>query len=103
MICVLGDWDNVDTCEGIFFTTKAIYVNSPKNDEKRFRVRYDDIKELDLLKLTNKLNIKDYENKTHRITTPLWNAYTIKLFSTNLLLLLYCKVKVAIYDISSIG
>lgn len=80
LICILGEWENLDICEGIFFTTTAIYVNSPKNEEKRFRVRYDDIKELDLLKLTNKLRIVDYDGKTHRITTSLWNAYAIKLF-----------------------
>lgn len=78
LICILGDWASV--CEGIIFTTKAIYVNTPKNDPKKFRVRYDDITELNLLKNINVLRITDYENSVYRINTPLWNAYTIKLF-----------------------
>lgn len=81
IICILSDWANVETCEGIIFTTKAIYVNTPKNGkQKKFRVRYDDIKELTVYKNTNKLNIVDYEDKHFWIETKLWNAYTIKLF-----------------------
>src|SRR5690606_16176841 len=44
VICVLGDWRNV--AEGIFFTDQALYVNTPKNSMKQFRLRYDEIKEI---------------------------------------------------------
>ena len=44
VICVLGDWESV--AEGIIFTDRAIYVNSPKNKDKKFKVRYDEIKSL---------------------------------------------------------
>lgn len=80
LICILGDWASVDTCEGIIFTTKALYVNTPKNDPKKFRIRYDDITKLELLKNINVLRITDYEDAIYRINTPLWNVYTIKLF-----------------------
>lgn len=80
LICILGDWANVKTCEGIIFTSKAIYVNSPKNNPKKFRVRYDDITNMELSKSSNTLQITDYDNSIHSINTPLWNAYTIKLY-----------------------
>lgn len=79
LICVLGDWETV--CEGIFFTTKAIYMNSPKNGkDKKFRIRYDDIQTINLYKNINELSIIDYEGKYFHIETKLWNAYTIYLF-----------------------
>ena len=53
VICVLGDWKGVT--EGIFFTTKAIYVDSSKNKGKSFRVRYDDITELKYYKWTRRI------------------------------------------------
>ena len=75
LICVLGDWDSVS--EGIFFTTKALYVNSPKNHSKKFRVRYDDITKLTYNPLINWLTIYDYENKKYIINSKLWNVGTI--------------------------
>lgn len=78
LICVLGDWGNV--AEGIFFTSKAIYVNSPKNQDKRFRVRYDDIIKLKFYTGIKELAITDYDNKTYYITTKLWDVGTIKKF-----------------------
>ena len=78
LICVLGDWDTV--AEGIFFTTKAIYVSSPKNKEKRFRVRYDDIIELKHYPGIRELAITDYREKTYYITTKIWDVGTIKRF-----------------------
>lgn len=80
LICILGDWANIETCEGIMFTTKAMYMNSPKNEYKKFRIRYDDIKEMTLFKNLNKLSIIDYDDRYYRVTTKYWNAYTIKMF-----------------------
>lgn len=78
LICVLADWKRV--AEGIYFTTKAIYIDTPKNKKKYFRVRYDDIVELDHSWGSNTLEIVDYYGKAFKITTPLWDAYTIKVF-----------------------
>ena len=78
LICILCDWESV--AEGIFFTSKAMYVNSPKNKVKSFRIRYDDIVEMILFKSSNELIIKDYRDKMYTINTKLWNAYAIKLF-----------------------
>jgi|LSQX01.3.fsa_nt_gb uncharacterized protein YcfJ len=78
LICILGDWDSI--AEGIFFTSKAIYVNSPKNQDKRFRVRYDDITQLKYFSAIKELAITDYDNNTYFITTKIWNVGTIKKF-----------------------
>lgn len=40
----MGDWES--DAEGIVFTDKAIYVNSPKNETKQFSARYNEIDEL---------------------------------------------------------
>lgn len=78
LICVLADW--ADIAEGIFFTTKAVYVDSPKNAMRRFRVRYDDIVKLKLYSERNVLEITDYDHNVYRITTKLWNIGSIKIF-----------------------
>lgn len=78
LICTLCDWET--NAEGIFFTSKAIYVNSSKNKLKKFRIRYDDITELKCYKNLNELDIKDYQNITYSINTKLWNAHSIKIF-----------------------
>ena len=44
VICGLFDWTTV--AEGIFFTDKEIYLNSPKNSEKNFIISYKDITDL---------------------------------------------------------
>ena len=43
IICVMGEWDSV--AEGIILTDESIYVNSPKNKDKQYSVRYDKIKD----------------------------------------------------------
>lgn len=78
LICVLGDWNEI--AEGIFFTSKAIYVNSPKNEDKKFRVRYDDITDMTYYSNLKDLLIRDYEGKRYTINTPLWNVHSIKIF-----------------------
>ena len=78
LICILGDWYTV--AEGIFFTTKAIYINSPKNQDKKFRVRYDDIVEIKHYLSIQEIAITVYDNKTYYITTKIWDVSTIKKF-----------------------
>lgn len=78
LICILGDWKDIS--EGVFFTSKAIYVNSPKNKDERFRVRYDDIVKLKYRPKAKELEITDYDDKTYCITTRLWSVRTIYRF-----------------------
>ncbi|WP_211228772.1 hypothetical protein [Desulfovibrio cuneatus] len=78
LICILCDWDVV--AEGIFFTSKAIYVSSPKNKTKNFRIRYDDITKMTLFKSSNELIVNDYRDKSYTINSKLWNAHAIHLF-----------------------
>lgn len=78
LICVLSDWSTV--AEGLFFTSKALYVQSPKNETKKFRVRYDDITEMIYYSALNQLTIIDYDSSHFYLTTKLWNIHTVKLF-----------------------
>lgn len=78
VIAILGDWENV--AEGIFFTDKAIYVNSPKNSYIKFRVQYDEIKEMDYNANITRLRIFTYSDRQFDIETPLWSKRNIKLF-----------------------
>lgn len=78
LICVLGDWESV--AEGVFFTSKAIYVNSSKNRDKTFRVRYDDITRLEYHSDIGELAITDYDDRTYHMTTKMWDLGTIKKF-----------------------
>jgi hypothetical protein len=78
VICILGDWENV--AEGIYFTHKAIYVNSPKNESKKFRVSYDDIHELKYNSSTAELKIVTKTGAAYYITTPMWSKKNIKIF-----------------------
>lgn len=55
-------------------------MSSPKNKEKRFRVRYDDIIELKHYPGIRELAITDYREKTYYITTKIWDVGTIKRF-----------------------
>lgn len=74
IICILGDWESV--AEGIIFTDRAMYVNSPKNEDKKFKVRYDEITDLVYLPDVPKLGIEtsdDYFN----LTTSLWSKRNI--------------------------
>lgn len=78
VICILGDWEVV--AEGIYFTDKAIYVNSPKNKSKRFSVRYDDIAELKYDSLIVELKIITKNGDEYYINTPIWSKRNIKVF-----------------------
>lgn len=73
IICILGDWESV--AEGIVFTDRAMYVNSPKNSNKKFKVRYDEIRNLTYYTLP-KLVIETGTN-SYRVDTPLWNEKNI--------------------------
>ena len=44
IICIFGDWETV--AEGIIFTSDTLYVNSPKNKDKSFSVKYNEIHRL---------------------------------------------------------
>ncbi|MEG6616197.1 hypothetical protein V6C27_07130 [Peptococcaceae bacterium 1198_IL3148] len=74
VICILADWETV--AEGIYFTDKAIYVNSPKNKSKKFRVSYDDIKQLNYDRSTVELEIITDNGSTYYIDTPMWSKKT---------------------------
>lgn len=78
LICVLGDWETV--AEGIVFTSVAMYVDTPKNQTKKFRIRYDDITSIGYFNSLRELTIIDYDNNYYYLTTKLWNVYAIKLF-----------------------
>lgn len=79
VICVLGDWDTV--AEGIFFTDKALYVNSPKNKQsKTFRAAYDEITRLDYDSVSVELKITLRGGRAYYIDTPIWSKRNIKLF-----------------------
>lgn len=70
IICVMADWETV--AEGIVLTDRAIYVNSPKNEDKRFKVRYDEITDLVYLSDPPKLGIST-EDHYYEVTTKLWS------------------------------
>lgn len=78
IICILGDWNNV--ADGIIFTSKAIYVDSPKNRGKAYRVRYDDIEKLGYDSDKDIVRILDYDYREFYITNKLWNKSAIYLF-----------------------
>ncbi|MGG1618010.1 hypothetical protein ACIFQM_00415 [Paenibacillus sp. NRS-1782] len=78
VICILGDWGNV--AEGIFFSDKALYVNSPKNKSKTFRVSYNEIRELNYNTYSVELKITTHNNSVYYIDTPIWSKRNIKIF-----------------------
>lgn len=41
IICYLSDWENV--ADGIVFSENAIFVKTPKNKDKEFYIKYEDI------------------------------------------------------------
>ena len=77
VICILGDWEGV--AEGIIFTSRAMYVNTPKNETKKFSVRYNEIDELKYYSSNAELKIVANEREYY-ITTPLWNKRNINIF-----------------------
>jgi hypothetical protein len=78
VICILCDWETV--AEGIYFTHKAIYVNSPKNEDKKFRISYDEIKQLKYNSSSAELKIVTNSGESHYITTTMWSKKNIKIF-----------------------
>ncbi len=77
VICILGDWEVV--AEGIIFTDKAMYVNSPKNEMRKFSVRYDEIEELKYYSSSAELKIVA-NDRIYYITTPVWSKRNINIF-----------------------
>ena len=73
IICILGDWDCV--AEGIIFTDRAMYVNSPKNSDKMFKVRYDEINDLNYYSPFY-LQIKTGK-KTFYLDTDIWSKRNV--------------------------
>ncbi len=79
VICILADWENV--AEGIFFTDKAIYVDSPKNQRRKFRVSYDEIESVIYKGYTDfKEVIIKTESDEYAIDSLIWSKRNIKIF-----------------------
>ncbi|WP_199825329.1 hypothetical protein [Gorillibacterium timonense] len=78
VICILGDWENV--AEGIIFTDKALYVKSPKNRSKNFRVCYSEIAKINYDSASVELKISTRSNSVFYIDTPMWSKRNIKIF-----------------------
>lgn len=78
VICILGDWPSV--AEGIFFTDKAMYVSSPKNSSKSFRVEYGEIKSLEYRQSVPDLRITDRKSGVYYVDSPIWSKKNISLF-----------------------
>ncbi len=84
IVCVLADWKEVP--EGIVLTNQAIYVDSPKNTDKCFSIRYEDVSRLGYYRNPSFLRIET-QNKTYTIDSKLWNKkflYNVLQFATNL-------------------
>lgn len=75
IICLLADWKGVPY-EGILFSDTTMYVNSPKNKDKRFSVRYDEITQLNYFPQEPSLTISTKEH-LFRIDTDLWSKLNI--------------------------
>lgn len=73
VICILGDWESV--AEGIIFTNHAMYVQTPKNSNKKFKVRYDEIRNLRYEKPQG-LFI-DTETDQFIVDTALWSERSV--------------------------
>lgn len=78
VICILGDWENV--AEGIIFTDKALYVKSPKNRSKSFRVGYNEITKIKYNPASVELVLTTRSNSIFYIDTPMWSKRNIKIF-----------------------
>lgn len=74
VICILGDWESV--AEGIVFTDRGMYVNSPKNEDKKFKVRYDEITDLIYISNAPRLQIHTKAN-CFSVTTAMWSKRNI--------------------------
>lgn len=75
IVCILSDWGNI--AEGIIFTNKAIYVNSPKNSDRNFRTAYDEIANLSYIPIDNPSITIITNNSMHIIDHPLWSKKNI--------------------------
>ena len=85
IVFVLNDFDN--HAVGVFFTTDAIYSNTPQNEKnKQFRVNFYNIKKLIYVKGKNSeydkstLEIITHSDKSYYITTDVFNKLNIKLY-----------------------
>lgn len=77
IVCVLADWKEAGS-EGIIFTDRAIYVDSPKNSLKKFKVRYDDILKLDYYKSAYGPEVSiDTDQRIYPISNKLWSKRSI--------------------------
>lgn len=74
IICILGDWES--TAEGIVFTDRSMYMNSPKNEDREFRVQYDEIVDLVYKPHIPSLTIKT-QYLSYTINTRLWSKRNI--------------------------
>lgn len=70
IICIFGDWETV--AEGIIFTSNTLYVNSPKNKDKSFSVKYNEIHRLGYYRDPAMLRI-DLGDTVYTINTELWS------------------------------
>lgn len=81
IICVLADWAEV--AEGIIFTDKALYVNSPRNEDRKFKVRYREIKKLvyspyiEEIEREPRLTIETDRGQRYCITSLFWSKRNI--------------------------
>ena len=73
VICILGDWESV--AEGIIFTNHAMYVQTPKNSNKKFKVRYDEIRNLRYEK--HQGLFIDTETDQFIVDTALWSERSV--------------------------
>lgn len=78
IICLLGDWSNV--AEGIFFTDKTLYVNTPKNSMKKFKVKYSNITGLEYSDAGNPELKIITERQKYVIDTTMWSKRNINIF-----------------------
>lgn len=74
VICVLADWESI--AEGIVFTDRAMYVSSPKNKDKQFRVQYNEITDLTYWTDPPRLSIET-RNNYFSVTTKTWSKRNI--------------------------
>jgi hypothetical protein len=79
VLCALRNRPNV--VEGIFFTTQAMYVDTTRNGiNKRFKVRYANIKKMEYISNVSGLVITTYGDKSYRLKMKMWNIRSIRIF-----------------------
>lgn len=78
VICILSDSESL--AQGIFFTDKALYVNSARNKTGPFHAKYDEIRGLVYVSSTAELRILTDNSSVYCIDTPMWSKRNIKIF-----------------------